>query len=262
MATISDLVAKLKLRAHIDQSERLSPSGELDDFLSAIINDAVGQHNPQYTVPSLPAAEEMLVLLLAQIEICYVRAEQKVNDAPIQAGGGAFVQNQDSPFNKNMKLARELVTRYNELVAKLGVSSGTGVVVVQTSVYKKSDRLDRIFPYFSVPAAPAPILTGEAVDSTTVHLSLVMVPVEYFYRYYIFWGLTPGLYQDWNAIGNMTVPRIKSSASLLIMDYDQTQQAVEAEDFPANTALYFMAVIQTQQNKYTYSDEILVTTPA
>ncbi len=261
MATISDLVAKLKLRANIDPAERLSPSASLDDFLASLIEDAVTDHNPSYTVAALPAAEEQLVLILAHIEICYVRASHFVNTAPIQAAGGAFTQQLDSPFNKNMKLAQQLAVRYDELIQKLGVSSGTGNVITQSTIYKKSDRLDRIFPYFNVPYAPPSILKGTPQNSTDILFDWIAKPVDYFYRNYFFWCPTPGIYQAWNGVGVMTVPRIKSSATLFYTTFGQSETEILAQGFPASSVVYAMLVTQTQQSKYTYSDEIKVTLP-
>jgi len=264
MATISDLVAKLKLRAKILPEERLSSSTPLDDFLAELIEEAVTTHNPALTVPSLPAAEERLVLILAQIEVCYVRAENAVNTAATQAGGNAFSVAADAPFNKNVKLAEELIKRYNDLVDKLGVYSGAVGIIAVSTVYKKSDRLDAIFPYFNAPPAPAAIVTAtlfEGDPSTQIWIDWSTTSkVDYFYRYWVFVSLTPGIYQDWNAAGKMTVPRIKSSAILIFDTHDQFQQAIVGEDFEPDTDYYIMVVTQTQTVKFTYSDEVLIRT--
>lgn len=263
MATTADLVSKLKLRASIPSTERLSPIlSAQDDLLAELISEAVKEHNPNYTISSLPAAEESLVLILAHIEVCYIRASMVVNAAPIQSTGNNFTLAIDSPFKKNMDLAIKLKNRYDSLVLKLGVTSVVGTVIAQTTVYKKSDRLDILFPLFNVPAAPAATLYAEAINPTTVKIHWDHTPVDYFSRNFLFWCLTPGIYADWNSVGVMTVPRIKSSASLFFDSTDQTRDVVEAEPFPSNTDLYFMLVTKTQQNKFTYSDEVMVHTPA
>jgi hypothetical protein len=264
MATIADLVAKLKIRASIMPDERLSPTvAELDDYLSEIIHEAVTQHNVAYTVATLPAAEEMLVIILAQIEICYLRAEKTVKDAPLTTSQNVVGTLQlDSPFNKNMKLAERLTLRYEELVTAMGLASGVQTVISQTNAYIKSDRLDRLFPFFAVPAAPPGLLTGVANSSTEIDLEWSVTPVEFFDRFFFFWKVTPGVYLPTYPTGNMTVPRISSSAILIYDTRDQTEKGILAQGFDPASDNYFMMVTKTQQNKYTYSSEIKVITPA
>ena len=69
MATLASMVSTLKEVANISANDRIT-----DDRLGAFISQAVVQHNPLYTLSTLPVREEEPVLTLAWIKVCLKRA--------------------------------------------------------------------------------------------------------------------------------------------------------------------------------------------
>jgi hypothetical protein len=259
MASEASLVARLKTVAQIQESEGIS-----DDILATFVSDAIVTHNPAYTYASLPLREEELVLTLAAISLCVMRANGWVNGNDLKGStsgaSGGYGQERGTPFYKNMKLAEFLQTRYESLVNNLakGDESGSGTIVM--GYLNTKNRVTGALVGESVsPILPVSLVLN-AVGETEAIINWNFARSQNFAQLFVFMSDEPGIKQDWNAEGVGTVPFINTLATLVISFYDQNQKSLKVVDLVPDTKHYFMVATMTRSNRYAYSNELIVRT--
>lgn len=113
---IRGLVDRLKQRIAAMPAPLDYADNQSDEVFLAILTDALNQHSPGYSWEQLPLEEEYLVLMLAQIQICYELAISAAADPDLRAGGIQVVsQGQAAEL---IKIAEALERRYQRASAK------------------------------------------------------------------------------------------------------------------------------------------------
>jgi hypothetical protein len=133
MATMSDLLSRVKSRTKVDTDYPFQ-----DTDLQQLIEDAVNQHNPTYSVDTLPEPEEYLVIWLTMIQVYTILATQFAEDFRTKVGVSEF--DMDQPHLHYMHLAQALQRQYSELA--------TPNIIVTTArrVNLRSGRKTALFP--------------------------------------------------------------------------------------------------------------------
>jgi len=113
MKTLTEIADKLTVRARVEDSEQI-------DVL-ALVQDAVEQHNSSWSgTDTVPLSHSFPVLLLAWIGLCKQRASNYVNQSSTKTGSGVvFGTDRDTPYYKNMQMAKELQKQYEESIKKI-----------------------------------------------------------------------------------------------------------------------------------------------
>lgn len=121
MAQLDDMLQRLKSRIPLDTQYPFE-----DITLEQYINDAINQHNPQYSSETLPESEEYLVVWLALINVYLTLAAQYAEDFNIKANGGEF--DMEQPHIHYLNLARRLEEQYSTIARpQIEVSTATRV---------------------------------------------------------------------------------------------------------------------------------------
>ncbi len=254
MATVADLIIKLKAKSRLQTSEGIE-----DDDLEVDFADSLIQHNRLYSFASLPVNEEELVLILAWIRLCFRRASKSVM-SPASSGTAGFIQNDDSPYKKNIDLANQLQKRYNALVASLPLESSAGGIVV-TTVGILDSRSDRVLPPTATPTPPPVLLELAAGESTSVGTTYILNwytdKFDGYYELVLFHTTgSDALLQTWNFNSDTGVPRILNGASKSSSFTDQDLRSVKVTDINKAVTNRFILVQIGRGSKYTYSNEL------
>lgn len=133
MATMTDLLSRIKGRIPSDTEYPFE-----DSDLQQLIIDAVNQHNPTYSVDTLPEPEEYLVIWVAMISVYTILATKYAESFSVRVGSNQFEL--DQPHLHYMKLAKSLQDQYTNL------SQPIIQVSTATRVNLRSGRKTSLFP--------------------------------------------------------------------------------------------------------------------
>lgn len=111
---VQTLRSRVRLKAPSEESDSVYQIP--DEVLKQIINDAIKAHNPNYTLETLPSAEEPFVLWLAEIEVYYALASGNARFFNIKAEGAEL--NKQERVEHYMKLIEGRQKHYDTMWAK------------------------------------------------------------------------------------------------------------------------------------------------
>lgn len=256
MATLQQLRQRLIQDASITSSENLVFSQ-----LERIISAAITQHNPAYTVSSLPAEEEEAVLLLAWSAVCYRRAAAFAQERDAKGSNG-FEHESNTPYRKNIDLAEKLLKRYEIVVSGMGLARSAKGIVVGTILAKEND-FGSLTPLgqANVPMLSLALtVTPEVSPITSAVMSWSPVSEDLNdYEVLIFTRTgTDPIFQNWNAESDSGIPRIADGTTLLATVSDMAIKSLKVTDMNRAVANRFIAVARNRSLKYTYSNEVAV----
>lgn len=252
MATMSDLVERLKREAKIEESEGFSD----DEDLAVDIADAVARHNPYYTVASLPDSEIGLVMLLAWSKVCLRRATKFAKETDSKGAQG-FAADRSTPYTKNIGLAKALEERYKAMADNMGVASSS-TAIVQGKLLTKDALLNLVTPTYlnNVPSVKLTL-----ADSGPDYVVLEWDTREYddFREFLVFAKEGAAIYQKWNIDSATGTPLILDSATRVadLTQPDQRAIKITGVDRSVETN-HFLVVSRSGSNKYAYSNEVTV----
>lgn len=258
MATLSTLRDALKRQARIQASENFTDA-DVDGFL----NSALREHNSDYTVDVLPAAEEELVIILGWIRLCHSRAAQWAQSA--DTGGQARLhQDNDTPFKKNMSLAKSLRERYDSLYLSLGLEEKATSIEV-TTVTAQDAWVEAEVPLSLSRALEAPVLSlasGESkTTGTTYILKWTVERSENFQEWRLFHlatdpSSTDTIRQNWNQFSTAKTPQISDSASLVKTISDQQILCLKATGVDKTKRNLFLLVAVSRSGLFSHGNEL------
>lgn len=258
MAVLSTLRDSLKRQARVQPSENFT-----DPDVEGFINAALREHNSNYTIGTLPAAEEELVLLLGWIRLCHSRAAQWAQAA--DTGGQARLgQDNDTPFKKNMSLAKSLKLRYDELRIGLGLESKSDVIEVSTSTAQDTWTEAEVPLALSRPLT-APVLSlaaGESLaEGTTYILKWTVERSENFQEWRLFHMATASngaatIREEWNQFSAAKTPQISDAAALVKTISDQQILCLRVTGVDKSQRNLFLLVAVSRSGKYSYGNEL------
>jgi hypothetical protein len=257
MATLESMLATLKEKAVIRTEESLS-----DPFLTSLLQEAIIEHNPVYSIASLPTPEVYPVILLAWIKLCHTRASKEVNTSNIKGGGmsAPFSQENKTPYDKNMSLAARLREAYNHMMASMGGVVGTdkNTIAVSTIVVQ-SMITDALTPGFAAPYLPAPVLSKEAVEDEpdSIVLTWTSANTSQFMNFILMFSMNEGIHESWNSRGKNSIPYVSSDSEKIWESSNQNQKTVKIEDLETGDN-YFIVILKSADGRYSYSNEVLV----
>ena len=190
----------LKSQASIQVSEVGLDNTLLDSFIAA----ALSEHNPSYTLATIPDIEEELVLLLAHIRVCIWRANDAARNGNLNSSGSGFGEDRTSPVSSNLKVADRLRLRYDQLCGRMGLPSTAqqGTVSVSSNLVDDATLNGAMVPLSEAKDPPAPLLLLRAVvaDNTKVIASWAMPSEVFDFDAYLLFLLDSGsdIFQNWN----------------------------------------------------------------
>lgn len=259
MASLATLVASLKEVANVTANDVIS-----DTLAGTFLTQALAQHNPLYTVSSLPAREEEAVQILAWIKVCLKRASNVVSQQTAHGPAG-FGQDRETPYRKNTDMVGQLQRQYQAVCGRLGLSNdGTGVTVSHLTTL--DDRTDAVTPLSLEPTIGPLVLT---VTQSTTNLSIFdftwdfptfdnFDSVQLFMVERALTETDDALYQEWNYESDTGIPRLLNGATLLTTITRADQKAVRVTELDFLLRHRFLAVLKTRSGHYAYSEEAYV----
>ena len=262
--SLLSLVTTLKTRSQIQSSDGIS-----DSLLESFLTSSLAYHNPTYTWDTLPVREEELVILLAWIMVCETRAAQFVNESDLSSSSsglaGGYGQDRNTPFNKNMALIKYLKQRYSDIAKAVaspdsGMSSSEGQVVLGT-LYRSDDLADALVPLQTSPV-PSIAVSAGIVSATNLVLKWSFPSFENYHSVILYKSTAPSIREEWNHDTVSDIPEISSEAERLIDIRDQSQKAIRVINLSPSTQYYFLAVLKTNSFRFSYSNELALTTGA
>ncbi len=258
MAAIATLRDSLKRRAKIQASENFT-----DSDLEGHLTDALREHNPSYEFGVLPVAEEEPVILLAWIRVCNSRAAQWAQAA--NTGGQATMQqDNETPFSKNLKLAKFLREQYTALVVSLGISSRFSGISVST-VTAQDGWVEAEVPLALSRTPPVPTLSLAAGESkavgTTYIIKWTVERYENFQEWRLFHMVTENVSTDtlrhaWNQDSDSGTPQLNNLADLLKTISDQQISTLKAVNVDKTKRNLFLLVAVSRSGLFSYSNEL------
>ena len=255
MATLANLRNRLIGDASINPVEGIKYS-QLDTLLA----NALLQHNRSYTFASLPATEEEPVLLLAWAAVCYIRAGKVAPENNAQGSNG-YAQDRETPFKKNMELAKSLMDRYTLLCTAFGLNTATTGIVVGT-ILSHNPVTDSLTPLHTAPVPALVTVSAEVVEdedtSALLSWSITRLSEEYFDVMIFTDEGTELMFQPWNIDSDSGIPKVKNGARLLATISDPQQTVVKVEDMDRSVANRFLVVVRSGSLKYAYGNEVTV----
>lgn len=263
MATIDQLRDRFKLLTHVKDDE--IDNEQLEFFLSS----SIVEHNSAYEVDGsdLPEPEVPLVMLLAQIQLCVFRANSWANQ-PSTSGGQGYGSDRDTPFNKNMSLAKYLRDEYDNKSSAMGImqdaTMGSGDITLGVLTRVDENYAIRT-PLRNDPTALAPVklVSLNAAASTSADLRWNASADEVFYSYVLFYRAgTADLYVETNFNSATGIPKVADDAIKLFEKNNATVNSVKVTGLTANTAYRFMLVVLNANAKAVYSNTLDITTAA
>ena len=256
MAVLATLVASLKEVANVTANDVIS-----DTLAGTFLTQALAQHNPLYSVASLPAREEEAVQILAWIKVCLKRASNVVSQQTAHGPAG-FGQDRETPYRKNMDMVAQLQRHYQAVCGRLGLSNdGTGVTV--SFLTTLDDRTDAVTPLSLEPVVGPLVLT---VTQSTSNLSIFdftwnfpafdnFDSVQLFMVERTVQEVDDTLYQEWNYESDTGIPRLLNGATLLVTVSRADQKSVRVTELDITKCHRFLAVLKTRSGHYAYSEE-------
>lgn len=251
MSTIATLVTQLSGDAAIQASERIAP-----ERLTKLITGAIAKHAPEYSGDNLPDTEDEAVVVLAWVELCYIRAATFVN-SPDTQGTNGIGANRDNPYQRNMGMAARLAERYARIVGE-NETPDSATDVLQGKLIVKN-RLSGAYEGAHKPAITLSLSKG-AVTTTTAILRWEAPLRDDFTDYFLFQHTAPEIRADWNAHKVQGVPGVHPDAEFLIKIPSQAQNAVKVTDLEIGTEYYFLLVMKTLRDNNYYSNALRVVT--
>lgn len=250
MATVSSLVDQLKALASIQASE-LFAAGDLNSYMIA----ALRQHDKNMSAATLPVSEEEPVITLAWIKVCYVRAS-RYSSQPNVNGASGYGQDRNSPYNKNMDLAKNLMKRYTELVTDLGIEHGGAGVSVGNLIVKDLS-FDGLVPLIANPNIPPLLLAETDFGETFSVLDWTFDTFDNFREFLLFHliGDAP-IFQEWNFNSSVGTPKISDNAKKVFSTLDYRATAVKITDLDKTLVNRFLLVVRSRSENFGYSNEI------
>lgn len=261
MATLNTLIARLRREISVSQGESFN-----NERLTEFLTDSLTQHNSAYSWASLPANEELAIIFLSASKAAFDRAQKLANKPSSSVKSGSFntsvEADHQTPFDKNMKLYRAFLDRYEGYCASIGVSTnGSGGGIVKGRVTKRDSELEALTPLASSePISSVLLSSAQGDDNTELILSWVSEAGFNFSEWVIFTlPSSDSIHRSWNLNTNGGIPQINTSATKVATINDPTQKSVKITGINRAVDNSFLVVGVTRSQKFTYSNEILLT---
>lgn len=200
------------------------------------------------------------MLLLAWIKICHYRAS-RLASANSQSGAAGFGTDRNTPYYKNIDLAKRLQEQYEMLVSRLGVTAITNPGSIHVSeLLIANDRLGgAIVPLTKAVVPPITLYLVEA-DATTITIGWTMTTYKNFVQTHVasIEGAGP-LYQQWNFASASGVPRINDLATILKpIILDERVRSVRVENVNRALVNRFVVAVMGLDDQWGWSNELIV----
>lgn len=260
--SLSEMVTTLRFWGRVQQSEGfLDPS----DF-ETIVLDAVKQHNSSYVVTStsstFPAGESLPLRFLILENLALLRATKLAQQATVKNDSFA---NTDSPYEKMLKLAKQMRERYETTCRQLGLTTFSGGGQVRVSEFGSLNAsLGATTPLELATEPPFVQLEATYIGSGCAILKFTNPPFSQFVARRIFTlEGNDAIFQEWNTTSSVGTPRINNSAIKLFETGDRTLNSIKVVLGNATSGVChrFLVVTLTVSGIYGYSNEVLLYVP-
>jgi hypothetical protein len=270
MAIIADLKARLLREACIAVGETpfYSSTDTGATYLETLLGDAIVAHNPNLVVATLPDKEITLVMLLARVKICHLRAQKMAGESNL-SGTGGYGTDRNTPFYKLMALAKELKAEYIALAAQLGVDVPSdqpqGQVTVSSLLIESGGLGVRTPLRVNMPPCPVLTLTSADTSAGSILLTWVIPDFEDFRRYRVALISFPigeedahSVLDPANSFEESEIPGILQSATIMDLALLQSARAVGLSGLDLSNKNYaIVLVVENTVGNISLSNQIL-----
>jgi hypothetical protein len=265
---LETLQARLMLEAVIDTGE--APFTASDGaFMDTLLTEALARHNADYSFDTLPSREYPLVIILARIRVCDIRAQRFAND-PSFSGTSGYGQDRNTPFYKTTQLIKVLQDQYASMAAALGVEVSTDAATsaVHVSTLRIMDsRVDAYLPT-SVDLPPVPTLSIENADPDddleAVILAWVLPVFDNFHSYRLAVlelaaeDTTSVILQPWNEASTTGIAGLNNSVEIVELAIEQTTKQTKLTGLTDDKNYRFVLVVTSRSDLITLSNEVVL----
>lgn len=204
MATLSQVIDKVRRRVADFGENRLFEDGYYEDAIEFALQKLNTDFRTTYSaITDVPANKVFLIVKLATIEMCHMRASQALEDEGEGSTGDAPdftriqvpdlhveypVSTSESTADTWLKLARDLQDEYD---GELQQQGGTAIAAeIQTGILKKISLTTGGWKRRVLDDGPDAVSLSRSVDGYNVDLAWTVLYDETFSRYEVYRGLT------------------------------------------------------------------------
>lgn len=241
------LRAKVQLKTPEEETDNIYKFE--DEDLDRILLDAIKQHNPSYSLESLPREEEPFVLWLAEIEIYFSLASGNSRFYRISAEAGTEI-NRQQRVDHYMKLIEGRQRHYDTMWAQFTRLNPSQIET--GDVYVKSPQT--ISRAWRLSDRPSINLESVTVRSTSVDLQWT-VNRRSKSKYTLFKN-TDLIVDEWEVPvwSEVAFLPLTKNSEVLMQTIDPTRNKYRAKDLLPNTKYHFAIVVIDELGKWGYSE--------
>lgn len=254
-----------KIASQLNTRARVQPSEGFDlSFLGQLVDAALIEHNSSLTIDTLPDNQGECVLLLAWIRLCYDRASSIVNNPNVSSASSGFGSDRNTPFQKNLQLAKSLRDQYISLCQSIGIdpSPEPNSIFVSSLIVSDPLKQDMAVPLSAAPTPPSPVLSvvSSNLGSSEVIIAWTFSEFDFFKSFTLFnlQGTDP-IRQDWNFSSQSSYPKINNIAQNLGTFYVEQLRSVKVTEVDLTQVQRFILVATSLSQTYSYSNEVVIT---
>jgi len=250
VATLSQIIDKVRRRVADFGEDRLFEDGYYEDAIDFALQKLNTDFGTTYAaVTDVPANKVFLIVKLATIEMCHMRASQSLEDEESGSSGDApdFTRVQvpdlhveypvsasESTADVWLKLARDLQDEYDGEIKQQG---GQAIVAeIQTGIVKKISLTTGGWKRRVLDDGPDAVVLSEDVDGNNVDLAWTPLYDETFSRYDIYRGALAAMFDEvliTSIVDNHTVEY--TDEDLVVGTYYYRLKTVDRNELSANS---------------------------
>lgn len=253
MADVVSLIADLRVTADIASTELTDT--QLQEWVVA----SLAQHNPSYTLGSLPSAEAPLVKYLTWILVCYWRANKAAKYYSVSGRDGS--SNKAEVMRNNLDMAEKLREQYEKLAKQMGVDPAPAIIVSDITKFDPTESAMTPDNAHNPPNTPTLTLTHYDDVGGTVRLSWTKAsPASTFIRYRIFYSTTTDEIYDVSTLDEDygTYSGISPDATLLRTVDDIQRLGTLVENLDPGEDYHFAVMVEDTNGRTAVSPTVSV----
>jgi hypothetical protein len=262
MAELASLIQDLQKKAAISPTE--TPFDE--PFLTGLIGAALLQHNSSYTsVDLLPVVESPLVVLLAWIQVCVIRAGIFAKESDI-SGAGGYGQDRNTPFYKCKLLMETLKVQYDTLYDSIVENETKGGDIVVSNLIVTSDLIDVAIPLAATSTPIVAALYEESRDEGAGEIILRWVTADShnFVAFVFLHAADVTIVQAWNQDSATTlgIAGINDATTVSEEITNSKQRSAKLVGIDFTKTNHFVLATRSYGDNYSFSNELVIAATA
>jgi len=253
----------LEFQARLIALAQIQTSEGFDGNLGQWLLDALNELDP--SIGSLSAVTPELehsLLTLAQIRVCFARANKHVNAGNLRSDRSGYGHDRDGPFEKNLKLCESLRKEFDNQKKKLGIEENISAPGLQVgTLYRQSDFIDNAVQQTTFNLLPKPVVLVNPVIADEVIVQWDFSFNEHLRSFMVLTSPTVGIVQAWNRDSTSGIAGVSDDTEIVTELIDVRQRAVKLIDLVNPSTSFLVIAAKDAHGRYSFSDEFIITNP-